>query len=61
MVNIKIPVKFCKNTMQVIRLRTDPIRIGVPFPMDFATAMPCFTPGVQGIVCRNAFPLLSIL
>lgn len=48
MVNIKIPAKFCKNTMQVIRLRTDPIRIEVPFPMDFTTAMPCFTPRSSG-------------
>lgn len=60
-VNIKMPAKFWKNTMQVIGLRTVPIRTEVPFPMDFATAMPCFTPGVQGIVCRNSFPLLPIL
>lgn len=51
MVNIKIPSKFWKNTMQVIRVRTVPTRTEVPVPMDLATAMPCFTSGLREIVC----------
>lgn len=61
MLNIQIPAKIWKNTMQVIRLRTVPTRTEGPVPMDLATAMPSFTQGPQGSVCRNAFPLLPTL
>lgn len=51
MVNIKIPAKFWKNTMQVIRLRTVPTRTEVPVPMVLATAMPCLASALREIVC----------
>lgn len=61
MPNIKIPAQFWENTMEVIGLRPVPTRTEVSVPMDSATAMPCFTRGLQGSVCRNAFPLLLTL
>lgn len=60
MLNSTIPAQFGENTMQVTGLRTGPTRTEVSVPTGVATAIPCFTQGLQGSVCRNAFPLLTL-
>lgn len=60
MLNITIPAHFGENTMQVIGLRTGPTWTEVLVPTGVATVIPCLTQGLQGSVCRNAFPLLTL-
>lgn len=48
MLNTKIPAKIGENTMQVIRLRTVPIRTEAPVPTELAMAMPLFFPRISG-------------
>lgn len=58
--NITIPAQCEENTMRVIGLRRGPTRTEGSVPTGAATAIPRFTQGLQGSVCGNAFPLLTL-
>lgn len=58
--HITIPAQCEENTMRVIGPRRGPTRTEGSVPTGAATAIPRFTQGLQGSVCGNAFPLLTL-